>query len=98
MIEDDESVTITGSMNFDASAQGKGSSKSITLETSDAIAQVGSFYNAKMTAANLLISAELNSPESFSLTSGDGRAGMALSVIASTENGKTSIVITQNVK
>ena len=91
-------ATVTGSMSMDATVNGKGSSKSITLETSDAIAQVGAFYKAKMTAANLPISAEMNSPEAFSLTSGDGSAGATLSVLASSDSGKTSIVITQNSK
>jgi hypothetical protein len=91
-------ATVTGSMNFDSTTAGKGSSKNITLETTDAIAQVGAFYKAKMTAANMPISAEMNSPESFSLTSGDGSVGTTLSVLASAEDGKTSIVISQNTK
>ena len=46
-------ATVTGSMSMDANVKGKGISKSITLETTDAIAQVGAFYKAKMTAAKL---------------------------------------------
>jgi predicted small lipoprotein YifL len=91
-------ATVTGSMNFDASVQGKGIAKNITLETSDPIAQVGAFYKAKMTAANMPISSEMNSPESFALTSGDGTKGTTLSVMASSENGKTSIIVSQNTK
>ncbi len=51
-----------------------------------------------MTAANLPITSEMNSPEGFSLTSGDGSAGATLSVLASSDGGKTSIVISQNSK
>lgn len=91
-------ATVTGSMSMDATVKGKGSSKSITLETSDSIAQVSTFYKAKMAAANLPITSEMSSPEAFSLTSGDGSVGATLSVLASSDSGKTSIVITQNAK
>jgi predicted small lipoprotein YifL len=91
-------ATVTGSMNFDASSQGNGIAKNITLETTDTIAQVGAFYKAKMTEANMPISSEMNSPESFALTSGDGKTGTTLSVMASSENGKTSIIVSQNTK
>jgi hypothetical protein len=90
--------TVTGNISINGADQGKGNSKMITSETTAKPTEVAAFYKAKMTEAKLPITSEMNTPETAMLSAGDQNSGNTLSVMVSSENGKTSIIVSESKK
>jgi hypothetical protein len=87
--------TITGNMSFSGMDQGKGNSKTITSETTATPAEVAAFYKAKMAEAKLPITSEMTTQETAMLTSGDASGKNTVSIMASVDSGKTSIIVSE---